>query len=832
MRRTEIGLLISVLALAGCGGSGGGSGGPNEALFGGPLMFMNAQHRLYGARDLQFVDFNNDGLPDIYHNSFLDSQFDYSSLVVALGSESELFRDEYRLLAGMGSALADFDGDGALDIFYQTINGPDDRGFLFGPSVLWGNGDGTFADPDPLGPEDTGMFDTSLVGDFNGDSLPDVFSFDGYDASVLLNLGNGDFEELGMFSLVSFADSAAVADLNGDLFDDVVLFRDDDSATARFLRSVGDGTFADPLPVLTAEVQFWYGLDDFNGDGNADLLGISPAGIFVYLGVGDGTFGDPVMTPLSLFDGDYDPFTVADLNEDSIPDFVFAIANDGSTGANSSVYVTLGNGDGSFGEITRLGRIGEQIDHTGAHAVDVDGDGNLDIVSVAWYGVPFLRPFFGNGDGTFRDESSELLDIDLAAGLIRETDAYGSPSTRSFDIDEDGNLDLLVRNGFAAGDMSLFLGRGDGTFENEQRLPLGDDGRIQFTSDLDADGDVDFFGQGIPFFLTILRNYGEADLRPLPKIPVTVTLFPQIGIEAVRDLDLDGLPDLLFDFDNGDIGVLYGLGDMQFEALVTVANIGDERFRAVEDITGDGYPDIVSTIFFDGPDSLVVRPGGADRTFGAPVSTELTGPENIVTEIFEYNDVTGDGRTDIVRMLATFDNNTTIISLLQGEPDGSLMTVQELYVPWSATGSALVDLDSDGDHDLVVAVETLADFAFLDRARRLNIHGFLRNSAGRFDPVGGVQALIRDSDSGEYDVNITDITGDGIPDALVYSQGLGLAVAIGQGDGTFGRPHYFLTRGGSEPVFGDFDNDGDADFAAPIAPGGLIELLENRLVQE
>jgi len=74
---------------------------------------------------------------------------------------------------GSGLAVADFNGDGKLDVASGA-----------GDALLLGNGDGTLQPPLVLGVEGFGI----AVADFNLDGKPDIA---GGDATVLLNISSG-----------------------------------------------------------------------------------------------------------------------------------------------------------------------------------------------------------------------------------------------------------------------------------------------------------------------------------------------------------------------------------------------------------------------------------------------------------------------------------------------------------------------------------------------------------------------------------------------------------------------------------------------------------------
>ena len=111
---------------------------------------------------------------------------------------------------------------------------------------------------------------------------------------------------------------------------------------------------------------------------------------------------------------------------------------------------------------------------------DLDGDGNLDIAA-ANVGDGNVSVFLGRGDGTF--ESTVLYDSPFAIAL-----AAG-------DFNGDGTQDLAVLGSDNVhggnGRVDLMLGNGDGTFQAPIMAPAGDAPYSVAVADLNRDGKLD-----------------------------------------------------------------------------------------------------------------------------------------------------------------------------------------------------------------------------------------------------------------------------------------------------------------------------------------------------
>jgi hypothetical protein len=88
--------------------------------------------------------------------------------------------------------------------------------------------------------------------------------------------------------------SGAVGDFNGDSKPDLAITYISASSISVFLGN-GDGTFQDPVSYGGVNNPRWIVTGDFNGDGRTDLAVANYGGnnVSVYLGNGDGTFLTP-----------------------------------------------------------------------------------------------------------------------------------------------------------------------------------------------------------------------------------------------------------------------------------------------------------------------------------------------------------------------------------------------------------------------------------------------------------------------------------------------------------------------------------------------------------
>src|SRR5262249_26254512 len=134
-------------------------------------------------------------------------------------------------------ALADFDGDGHIDIAVANY-------FGFTVSVLRNRGNGTF---EPAVDYLVGLAPRRVIAaDLNGDGRIDLVTANGsYDASILINRGNGTFEDERVIDDIYRPTCIAAADFDGNGIIDLA-FGSEYSYYFSICLGLGGGAFAPP----------------------------------------------------------------------------------------------------------------------------------------------------------------------------------------------------------------------------------------------------------------------------------------------------------------------------------------------------------------------------------------------------------------------------------------------------------------------------------------------------------------------------------------------------------------------------------------------------------
>lgn len=347
------------------------------------------------------------------------------------------------------------------------------------------------------------------------------------------------------------------------------------------------GTFKAQQSFAGGDQAKWIGADDFNRDGNVDLVtaSLNDDAINVALGNGDGTF----KAITSFYGGDNAYYVLTnDVNNDSLADIISVSA------VTNRAHVMLGNGDGTFKASVSYATNGSP---RALVVYDVNGDGRKDIASASVSG-DCIDVLLGNGDGSFSAR------VTYAAG----DQAF---SIATADLNRDGITDIITGS-FGDSKINVLFGNSGGSF----KAPVAYDGlgspyQVQ-AEDLNSDGIVDivaaFHGQDAALVLL-----GNSDGSFKAGVSFN-TIDGATGI-LIGDANSDGIKDLYVGSYSVDaLTILLGNGDGTYRSPVSYA-AGDGTWGLVKgDFNGDGVFDIATASSND--DSIVVLLGNGSTSLG------------------------------------------------------------------------------------------------------------------------------------------------------------------------------------------------------------------------
>jgi hypothetical protein len=640
-------------------------------------------------------DFSGNGKLDL---AFIDgytgsgpAPFTGDAIAVMMGNGDGTFQAPvfYPVSGVSNLAVADFRNDGKLDLVAFADN-------HMSVDVLLGNGDGTFQSP--IATELPQRAYSFTVADFNGDQKPDLAV--GYGSTVGLLTGKGD----GTFnaSLTVINDPGvgiASADLSGNGKQDLVIRGGTvPGITILVAMGNGNGTFQAPVTYsFPLETETGAGgpvtLADVNGDGKPDILFSESGGPYaaVLLNKGNGTFNASAELRYEVGERIFiEQIVTGDFTGDGHMDIVTV------TGANLSIL--LGNGDGTFraAALTHL-----TFDDTGAQVVsgDLSGNGNTDLVVTGAFASGF-DVFMADGNGSFQAPVYYAGDI-----------GTNSDGVVLADLNNDGRPDVITTDP-KLNDIDVFLNNGDGTFGTFTKYVSAGTGTIDVAAaDLIGNGNMDIValdqsdasndGNGD---ISVFLGAGNGTLQnpvayEVPGVPSGLVLA-----------NFDGKVDAVVTSSTG-VYLLAGNADGTFQPATPIASNIDAISVAVGDFNGDHKNDVVVTQFFpatattSASSQIDVFLGNGNGTFAAPsvASVPMQYAQGLL--VGDYN---ADGVPDVVvgdGQFLTADGipgllEDSTVALLDGNGDGTFGT-PHIFDSGSLSGSiANAFVRPDGATDL------------------------------------------------------------------------------------------------------------------------------------
>lgn len=728
------------------------------------------------------ADFNGDGRQD-----FVVTQ-GVSNNVALFINDTQGGYVVHQIPTGMGIAtmatVSDVTGDGKKDVVLGSNSGL---------RLLESNGDGTFALPRDITPQNVSPRNKIVSGDFSGDGKSDL-AFYGYDSvgrsySIYLMTGKG-----------------------GGLFDAP--------------QSIGSST--------------WGNTDsgDFNRDGKPDIIyygayNSSSPGFIVLLG---GSL--PMREVRSLRGGGpyISKMFVKDMDGDGADDLYVS-----QNAPDAEIYKSDGNG--------RL-FLNQQLPNAASIAVgftDWDADGRTDAV-VAGRGngtSPDVQIFKGKPAG-----ATELFET---APTVIPTVTKGMTEVATGDFNGDGRVEIAMVhgwNGFAYTSPSTIYPAGISFIHAVQSpgaqcvaatVPSSSSSRASSASssttgttgacyqnltaptpawhisaaDFNRDGYSDFAATASGSVYTyISTGPGTYSART-----IGVKILDGAFIVA-GNFDNDNKPDIALADELGSnrtLRTFKGNGDGTFTAgPTTTSTIGIQGRLRSADFNKDGIDDVLLTSYR----YTAVLLGQASGQFAAPVVI----PDQNVSGTYSFHaigDFTGDGATDIAYLV----NNVGQAGIIVMRNDGTGQFRAEDGVFSRRTGTDLNpnlfglfpgDLNGDGIDDIFLAS---------------NAVNYAKGEMYLGSRTGTMTLRTTTDYPGNHTI-IADANNDGKQDIILigsYSGGPGdIYVRLGNGDGTFAPSFQTIPYGmGSSLVIdgypnvlaGDFDNDGKTDLAA-VHPNG------------
>jgi hypothetical protein len=678
---------------------------------------------------------------------------------------------------------ADVDGDGDLDVL--SASAADDK-------IAWyenTDGVGSFGNQQVISTAADSVISV-FAADLDGDGDVDVLSASNNDDKIAWyenTDGAGSFGSQQVITAAAgFAASVFAADVDGDGDLDVLSASFADDKIAWYENTDGAASFGTQQVISTAADGVWsIFAADVDGDGDVDVLSASyyDDEIAWYENTdGAGSFGSQQVISTAA-DGAWSVFA-ADVDGDGDADVLSASVND-----DEIAWYENTDGAGSFGS--------QQVISTAADwtqsvfAADVDGDGDVDVLSASYYDDKIA--WYENTDGAGSFGSQQVIttaadgavwvfaadvdgdgDVDVLSASVNDdkiawyentdgagsfgsqqaitTAAYAPTSVFAADLDGDGDLDVLSAS--AADDKIAWYENTDGvgSFGNQQVISTAVDGAISvFAADVDGDGDVDvlsasYWDDKIAWY----ENTDGAGSFGSQQVISTAADFAWsvFAADVDGDTDLDVLSASKFDdeiawYENTD-----GAGSFGGQQVISTAADGAVWVFAA-DVDGDEDMDVLSASGNDDEIAWYENTDGAGSFGGQQViTTAAVGASSVFAA-----DVDGDGDLDVLSASYLDDKIAW-----HENTDGAGSFGSQQVITTAAGGAWSVfaaDVDEDGDVDVLSASYYDDEIAWYENT----------DGAGSF----GSQQVITTAADGARSVFAADVDGDGDLDVLSAS---------------------------------------------------------------
>jgi hypothetical protein len=333
-----------------------------------------------------------------------------------------------------------------------------------------------------------------------------------------------------------------------------------------------------PLPISANCVA----VADVNGDRHQDLILTVGTHLQTHFGDGAGNFKLAPDRDLDTHERATE-MALGDVNGDGNADVVLADHD------RYSVSVFLGDGKGGFAPAAGSPYWPKRGQHPHTHGLllcDVNNDGKLDLIT-ANNADGDIAVMLGDGRGGFTSAKNSVFRCGPSPYPLAAVDVNG-----------DGNLDILVPNSKPdLQTMTVLLGDGKGEFAPAPSSPVktpGDDVYFVTTGDLLGDGRLyAFLSNNHNDHATILINDGRGNFKPAPNSPLRMG---NRGWQmAIVDFDHDGKNDLIAVTETS-VRVFFGDGRGGFRPDPLVVPSGGKGCwkLASGDLNEDGIPDVVT----------------------------------------------------------------------------------------------------------------------------------------------------------------------------------------------------------------------------------------------
>lgn len=269
------------------------------------------------------------------------------------------------------------------------------------------------------------------------------------------------------------------------------------------------------------------------------------------------------------------------------------------------------------------------------------------------------------------------------------------------DFNSDGSTDIITTN-ISSNTLSLLVGNGDGTFQEQLQWKVCQEPRSLAISDFNLDGhlDIALACSGSDQISILLgkgnSKFNEAAQYPVHRTPVSI---------AADDVNGDQKPDLVVALRNDKLKVFLGDGNGAFRAGPQYEYGDTPTSIALQDLNNDGTPDLIVTNGGPMLSAVSIWIGVGDGTFRQPVDYK-TGKRPLGVSFGDFNN---DRFLDLLVINGEKDSFTTFL----GNGNGTFQSGKEAGADASPNFGLVRDFNGDRLPDVAIVNLQSSDLSIL-----------------------------------------------------------------------------------------------------------------------